>query len=142
MSALNKILLIGHLGRDPEIKYTQGGSPVATFSIATTETWNDKSGTKQTHTEWHSIIAWNRLADLAKQYLAKGRQVYIEGKIKSREWTDREGNKRKTTEVIASQMVLLGSRGDSRPSESHERPTSDGGDGFDDSGITDSDIPF
>jgi single-strand DNA-binding protein len=110
MSSLNKVLLIGRLGKDPEIRYTPDGSPVANFSLATSEFWNDKSGTRQERTEWHNIVAWNKLADLSKRYLSKGRQVYVEGRLRTREWDDRDGNKRRTTEVIASQMVLLGSR--------------------------------
>ena len=148
MSSLNKILLIGNLGKDPEIRYTSDGSPVATFSLATTETWTDKNGSRQEHTEWHNIVAWSRLADLSKRYLAKGRQVYIEGRIRSREWTDREGNKRRTTEVIAAQMVLLGSRpqgasadaGASAEPASRTSPEPD--QAFGDAGITDNDIPF
>jgi single-strand DNA-binding protein len=110
MSSLNKVMLIGRLGKDPEIRYTQDGAPVASFSLATSEFWTDKSGTRQERTEWHNIVAWNKLADLSKRYLAKGRQVYIEGRIRTREWDDRDGNKRRTTEIIANQMVLLGSR--------------------------------
>ncbi len=100
-------MLIGNLGRDPEVRFTPDGSPVASFSIATSETWTDKSGTRQERTEWHNIVAWNKLADLAKRYLAKGRPVYVEGRIRTREWDDRDGNKRRTTEIIASQMVAM-----------------------------------
>lgn len=147
MSSLNKVLLIGHLGKDPEIRYTPDQTPVATFSLATSENWNDKSGNRQEHTEWHNIVAWNKLADLAKRYLSKGRQVYIEGRLRTREWTDRDGNKRRTTEVIASQMVLLGSRPQAaeagvQPMESVARPAADADQAFGDAGITDSDIPF
>ena len=110
MSSLNKVLLIGRLGKDPEIRYTPDGAPVANFSLATSDFWTDKSGTRQERTEWHNIVAWNKLADLSKRYLAKGRQVYIEGRLRTREWDDRDGNKRRTVEVIASQLVLLGSR--------------------------------
>jgi single-strand DNA-binding protein len=146
MSSLNKVMLIGHLGKDPEIRYTPEGTAVATFSLATSENWTDKSGSKQEHTEWHTIVAWNKLADLCKRFLTKGRQVYIEGRIRSRDWNDRDGNKRKTTEIVATQMVLLGSRQQSsdagmqsmdsagRPQESEQA--------FGDAGITDSDIPF
>src|SRR2546425_10999414 len=109
-SSLNKALLIGRLGKDPEIRYTADGSPVANFSLATSEVWTDKNGTRQERTEWHNIVAWTKLADLSKRYLAKGRQVYVEGRIRTREWDDRDGNKRRTTEIIATQMVLLGSR--------------------------------
>ena len=147
MSSLNKILLIGNLGRDPEVRYTPEGTPVANFSIATSETWNDKSGNRQEHTEWHNIVAWNRLADLSKKYLTKGRQVYIEGRIRTREWNDREGNKRRTTEVVATQMVLLGGRPQGadagiQPMETAIRANSEPEDSFGDAGITDSDIPF
>ena len=147
MSSLNKILLIGHLGRDPEIRYTSDGSPVASFSLATSENWTDKSGNRQEHTEWHNIVAWGRLADLSKRFLTKGRQVYIEGRIRSREWTDREGNKRRTTEVIASQMVLLGSRPQAsdagvQPMEPSGKTDEESEQPFGDAGITDNDIPF
>jgi single-strand DNA-binding protein len=146
MSSLNKAMLIGHLGRDPEIRYTADGSPVATFSLATGENWTDKSGNRQERTEWHNIVAYRRLADLSKKYLAKGRQVYIEGRIQSRDWSDREGVKRRTTEIIANQMVLLGSRPQSlesgvQPMESAGSPA-DADQPFGDAGITDSDIPF
>jgi len=147
MSSLNKILLIGHLGKDPEIRYTPDGSPVATFSIATSENWTDKNGTRQEHTEWHNIVAWNKLADLSKRFLSKGRQVYVEGRLRTREWTDRDGNKRRTTEIIATQMVLLGSRPQGteagvQPMESVARPAADADQAFGDAGITDNDIPF
>jgi single-strand DNA-binding protein len=147
MSSLNKILLIGHLGRDPEIRYTPDGVAVATFSLATSESWTDKNGSRQEHTEWHNIVAWNKLADLSKRYLSKGRQVYIEGRIRSRDWTDRDGNKRRSTEVIATQMVLLGSRPQGaeagvQPMEPSGRAPAESDQPFGDAGITDSDIPF
>jgi single-strand DNA-binding protein len=150
MSSLNKVMLIGRLGKDPEIRYTQDGAPVASFSLATSEFWTDKSGTRQERTEWHNIVAWNKLADLSKRYLAKGRQVYIEGRIRTREWDDRDGNKRRTTEIIAGQMVLLGSRPEGmeaavapvqRGAQENEpglAPSS----GPTDVEITDDDIPF
>jgi single-strand DNA-binding protein len=147
MSSLNKILIIGNLGRDPEVRYTPDGSPVATFSVATSESWTDKNGSKQEHTEWHNIVAWNRLADLSKRFLSKGRQVYIEGRLRSREWNDRDGNKRRTTEVIATQMVLLGSRSQGaeagvQPMDTASRAPAEPDQSFGDAGITDSDIPF
>jgi single-strand DNA-binding protein len=146
MSALNKVFLIGHLGRDPELRYTADGSPVATFSLATSEKWSNKGGEPKEHTEWHNIVAWNALADLSKKYLAKGRQVYIEGRIRSNEWTDRDGIKRKKTEIIATSMVLLGSRQDA-PAQTENEPKPEarrepGEESFDQSGISDSDIPF
>ena len=149
MSSLNKILLIGHLGRDPEVRYTPDGTPVATFSLATSENWTDKNGSRQEHTEWHNIVAWTKLADLCKKYLVKGRQDYIEGRVRTREYNDRDGNKRRTTEVIATQIVLLGSRTQQsaeagvQPMEPVTRPAADADQQtFDDAGITDSDIPF
>jgi single-strand DNA-binding protein len=148
MSSLNKVMLIGHLGKDPEIRYTPDGSPVATFSLATSESWTDKNGSRQEHTEWHTIVAWNRLADLSKRFLSKGRQVYVEGRIRSRDWNDRDGNKRRSTEVIATQMVLLGSRpqgadaGMPQPVESASRAPAEPDQAFGDAGITDNDIPF
>ncbi len=148
MSSLNKVMLIGNLGRDPEVRFTPDGSPVASFSIATGETWTDKSGNRQERTEWHNIVAWNKLADLAKRYLSKGRQVYIEGRIRTREWDDRDGNKRRTTEIIATQMVLLGSRpqgaeGVAQAPQPIQRDAPAGMEqGVGDTGITDDDIPF
>ena len=148
MSSLNKVLLIGNLGKDPEIRYTPDGTQVATFSLATGETWTDKSGNRQEHTEWHTIVAWNKLAELSKRYLSKGRQVYVEGRLRTREWNDKEGNKRRTTEVIASQMVLLGSRPQSAEAGSpapqpYQKPAGAGEqEGGPDLAITDDDIPF
>jgi single-strand DNA-binding protein len=140
-------MLIGNLGRDPEIRYTADGTPVANFSLATSENWTDKSGNRQEHTEWHTIVAWKHLADICKKYLSKGRQVYIEGRIQTREWNDREGNKRKSTEVVATQMIMLGSRSQgadfgAQPSDTATRIDQPQEDSFDDTGITDSDIPF
>jgi single-strand DNA-binding protein len=146
MSSLNKVMLIGNLGKDPEIRYTADGSPVATFSLATSENWTDKGGNRQEHTEWHTIVAWTRLAELSKRFLAKGRQVYVEGRLRTREWSDKEGNKRRTTEVIASQMVLLGSRPQGAEAGSAATPSSyakpGGNQEIPDLGITDDDIPF
>jgi len=147
MASLNKVMLIGNLGKDPEIRYTPDGSPVANFSLATSEFWTDKNGTRQQRTEWHNIVAWNRLAELSKRYLAKGRPVYVEGRIRTREWDDKDGNKRRTTEIIASQMVLLGARTEGleagAPSPGGaQRGMAEADQGFTDTGITDDDIPF
>ena len=109
MASLNKVMLIGNLGRDPDIRYTQGGDPVANFSIAVTEKWTDKSGQKQENTEWMNIVAWKRLAELCKEYLTKGSPVLIEGKLQTRKWQTRDGEDRKTTEIVASNIVFLGS---------------------------------
>lgn len=147
MSSLNKVLLIGNLGRDPEIRYTTEGTPVATFSLATSESWTDKNGTKQERTEWHNIVAWARLADTCKKYLAKGRQVYVEGRLRTREYADRDGIKRRVTEVIASQILMLGPRPQNADTTVHaaepiERAVPEPEPVFGDAGITDSDIPF
>ena len=117
MAGVNKVILIGYLGQDPEVRYTQNGVPVANFSIATSEQWKDRDGVKQEHTEWHRIVAWNRLAEICGEYLHKGSQVYIEGKLQTRSWDDRDGNKRYATEIVAQSMTMLGSpRGDGNQS--------------------------
>lgn len=111
MSSVNKVILIGRLGRDPEVKFTQSGSAVCNFSMATDESWKDKSGEKQSKTEWHNIVVWGKLAEICGQYLTKGKQVYVSGRIQTREWDDKDGNKRKTTEIVASEMTMLGDKG-------------------------------
>ena len=109
---INKAILIGNLGADPEIRYTQNGAPVATFNIATTERWKDKDGQMQEQTEWHRIVAWSRLAEICGEYLNKGSRVYIEGKIQTRKWQDQNGNDRYTTEIVAREMKMLTPRGE------------------------------
>lgn len=108
MAGINKVILIGNLGRDPELRYTQNGQAVVNFSLATTENWKDKSGERVERTEWHRIVAWGRTAELCAQYLSKGRTVYIEGRLQTNEWEDREGQKRKTTEIVATTVQFLG----------------------------------
>lgn len=108
MGSLNRVMLIGNLGRDPEIRYTKEGVAVATFTIATNEHYRDKSGEKVVKTEWHRIVVWRRLAEWAVQYLSKGKQVYVEGKIRTREYEDRGGIKRRITEIVALRIQLLG----------------------------------
>lgn len=107
---VNKAILIGNLGADPEVRFTPGGQAVANFRIATSESWTDKNGQKQERTEWHRIVVWGKLAELCGEYLAKGRQCYVEGRLQTREWTDKEGKKNYTTEVVANQVVFLGGR--------------------------------
>lgn len=111
MAGVNKVILVGNLGADPEIRYTPGGMAVANFRLATSETFS-KDGKKETKTEWHRIVAFNKLAEICGQYLSKGKQVYIEGKIQTRSWDDKDGNKKYTTEIVASTMQMLGSRGE------------------------------
>lgn len=107
---VNKVILVGNLGADPEVRFTPGGQAVANFRIATSESWTDKSGQKQERTEWHRIVVWGKLAELCGEYLAKGRQCFVEGRLQTREWTDKEGKKNYTTEVVASSVVFLGGR--------------------------------
>lgn len=109
---LNKVLLIGRLGRDPEMRYTPSGRPVTTFSVATNRTWNTSDGDKRTETEWFNIVAWGNLAEICKQYLAKNRLVYIEGRLQTRHWEDAEGNKHSATEIVASEMIMLDEKKD------------------------------
>lgn len=110
MASINKVILIGNLGRDPEVRYTPSGTAVANFSLATTDNWTNKDGEKESHTEWHRIVAWGRLGEVCGEYLAKGKQVYIEGRIRTNEWEDQEGNKRETKEIVVSNMQMLGPR--------------------------------
>lgn len=107
---VNKVILVGNLGADPEVRFTPGGQAVANFRIATSESWNDKNGQKQERTEWHRIVVWGKLAELCGEYLAKGRQCFIEGRLQTREWTDKENKKNYTTEVVATSVVFLGGR--------------------------------
>ncbi len=110
--SVNKVILVGHLGKDPELRYTSSGTAVATFSLATSERYKDKSGEQQEKTEWHNIVTWRNLAEICGKYLHKGKQVYIEGRIQTRSYDDRDGNKRYMTEIVADQMQMLGSKGD------------------------------
>ena len=109
---VNKVILIGNLGADPECRQTGNGTAVANFRIATSETWKDKEGEKQERTEWHRIVAWGKLGELCGEYLSKGRQVFVEGKLQTRQWDDRDGNKRYTTEITAKEVTFLGGRGE------------------------------
>ncbi|HUR35819.1 MAG TPA: single-stranded DNA-binding protein [Vicinamibacterales bacterium] len=111
MGSVNKVILVGNLGRDAEVRYTPGGAAVARFSIATTEVWNDKSGQRQERTEWHNIDLWGKQAESLSEYLVKGKQVYIEGRLQTDEYTDKDGIKRKSTKVRCERVVLLGSGG-------------------------------
>ncbi len=112
---INKVILIGNLGKAPEVRFTPSGQAVANFTLATNETWNDKSGQKQERTEWHRIVVWGKLAELCGQYLTKGRQCYVEGRLQTREWTDKENKKNYTTEVVAQTVQFLGGKGEGAP---------------------------
>lgn len=122
--SVNKAILVGHLGGDPEVRYTASGQAVANFSMATNEVFNDKEGTRQERTTWHRVVAWGRLAEICGEYLTKGKLVYIEGTIQNRSWEDKEGNTRWTTEIVARQMQMLGQDGErSRQTSSGQAPS-------------------
>ncbi|MBI5790974.1 MAG: single-stranded DNA-binding protein [Rhodocyclales bacterium] len=111
MASVNKVIIVGNLGRDPEVRYTPNGDSITNVTIATTDTWKDKAtGEKKEATEWHRVVFFGKLAEIAGQYLKKGRQVYVEGALRTRKWTDKEGQERYTTEIVASEMKMLGSR--------------------------------
>ncbi len=134
MGSVNKVILLGNLGRDPELKYTPNGTPVANFTVATNETWKDKEGNKQEHTEWHRVVVWGKLAEICGEYLHKGRQVYIEGSIRSRTYKDRDGNDRTAVEIRADNLVMVGKgegRGESGQNAAEKEPE-----------YSDEDIPF
>ncbi len=127
---LNKVMIIGHLGRDPEMRYTPSGRPVTTFSVATSRSWNTVDGERHQETEWFNIVAWGNLAEICKQYLTKGQQVYIEGRLQTRKWEDKEGNKHSSVEIVANGMMMLGERRDanSHHAEEAEAPEMNGAD--------------
>lgn len=135
--SINKVMLFGRLGQDPELKYTPAGAPVCNFSVATSESWTDKNGQKQEKTEWHRIVVWGKLAELCNQYLAKGRQAIIEGKLQTRSWDDKDGNKRYVTEILANSVQFVG--GEPRGSNNN----SDASDSYpNDASFAPDDIPF
>lgn len=147
---INKVILIGNLGADPDVRYTASGAAVSNINIATTETWRDKeSGEQQERTEWHRVVFFGRLAEIVAEYLRKGSQVYVEGRLQTRKWQDKEGNDRYTTEIVANEMQMLGGRGGGAPdynqnasptrSASKEKP---GGTGESEGDFVDDDIPF
>ena len=111
MGSVNKVILVGNLGRDAEVRFTPGGQPVATLNLATTEQWNDKEGQRQEKTEWHRIVLWGKQAESLQQYLVKGKQIYVEGRLQTRQWDDKDGVKRYTTEIKADRITLLGGAG-------------------------------
>jgi single-strand DNA-binding protein len=151
MGSVNKVILVGNLGRDAELRYTPGGAAVATLNMATTENWTDKSGQKQEKTEWHRVVFWGKVAESLTEYLTKGKQIYIEGRLETRQWNDKDGNKRYTTEIKGDKIVLLGggggrsgggmSRGGGEESMGGGQPSHGGAD-IPDTPLTDDDIPF
>lgn len=150
--SVNKVILVGRLGRDPETRYTSGGQAVCNFSMATDETFKDRSGERQKRTEWHKIVVWGKQAEIAQQYLKKGSMLFLEGRIQSREWTDKEGNKRTAFEIVCTNFRMLGGKGEGRGVADDfgaPRPRSEAGDmggPADDTApepqVTDEDIPF
>lgn len=152
MASVNKVILVGNLGRDPEIRYMPSGDAMANLNLATTDSWKDKNGEKQEKTEWHRIVMFGKQAEIAGEFLKKGSQVYIEGRLQTRKWTDKDGQERYTTEIVADRMQMLGSRSGgsepmggggggrqaSEPPSGSSRPTGKGG-GIED---MDDDIPF
>jgi single-strand DNA-binding protein len=138
---LNKVMLIGNLGRDPEVRHTTSGQTVASFSLATSRKWRDRDGNRQEQTEWHNIVCWGRQAEIAGQYLTKGRQIYVEGRIQTRSWDDQQsGEKKYRTEVVCDNFQMLGSRGSG--SEYGGGPESSPAEPASDDGPDDDDIPF
>jgi single-strand DNA-binding protein len=127
---LNKVMIIGRLGRDPEMRYTPSGRPVTTYSVATTRSWNSSDGERHSETEWFNVVSWGSLAEICKQYLTKGQQVYIEGRLQTRSWEDNNGNKHNSTEIVANEMIILGDRREGGPEEEESEA------------ITNEDFPF
>jgi single-strand DNA-binding protein len=150
MASVNKVILVGNLGKDPEVRYMPNGEAVCNFSIATTDSWKDKAGAKQERTEWHNIVMYRKLAEIAGEYLKKGRPVYVEGSLQTRKWQTKEGQDRYTTEIIADSMQMLGGKDsnasqqdtteyDQTPSAGAPDKQAPGGNNFDD---FEDDIPF
>ena len=153
MGTVNKVIIVGNMGRDAEVRYTPGGAAVATLSLATTDVWNDKSGQRQEKTEWHRVVVWGKQAETLAEYLTKGRQIYVEGRLQTRQWDDKDGNKRSTTEIRSDRIVLLGGRGGGEAGGGgggdygSPRPSSSGGSGGGGPApgppeLTEDDIPF
>jgi len=155
MGSVNKVILVGNLGRDAELRYTPGGAAVATLNMATTEVWNDKAGQKQEKTEWHRVVLWGKSAESLSEYLTKGKQIYVEGRLQTRQWDDKDGNKRYTTEIRGDRIVLLSgggggmaaSRSQGRGAGAGAGAAAGGGEHMEPMGepiseLTDDDIPF
>ena len=141
MGSVNKVILIGHLGKDPDVRHSQSGATITSFSLATNETWNNKDGQREERTEWHRIVVFGKLADICGQYLKKGKQVFIEGRLQTRSWEDRDGNKRYTTEVVANNMTMLGRAGD-MPSDDYAPPIQESDFNAPPAAAREDDIPF
>lgn len=142
MSGVNKVILVGHLGKDPEVRHLENGVNVASFSLATTETITNKNGERQDLTEWHNIVVWRGLADVAEKYLKKGKLIYVEGKIKTRSWDDKEGVKRYTTEIVADSFTMLGKKEDGASSNNNAMNNIPSANEIVNSAGADDDLPF
>jgi single-strand DNA-binding protein len=142
MSGVNKVILVGNLGANPEMRFTQGGQHVANLRLATTERWTDRNGQKQEATEWHRVVVWGKQAEIVGQYLTKGRQVYVEGRIRTRQWQDQAGQKRYSTEIVAQNVQMLGGRGERSPEEAGAVVGTDEPAAGDFGPSPDDDIPF
>ncbi|MCM2324350.1 MAG: single-stranded DNA-binding protein [Oligoflexia bacterium] len=151
--SVNKVILVGRLGQNPEVRYTPSGAAVANFSVATNESWTDKSGQKQERTEWHKVVVWGKLAELCGQYLAKGRQAYVEGRLQTRQWQDKDGQTKYTTEIQAQTVQFLGGQGASTGERVSQQPEQGSygqapaagdnmGGGMNGPSFTEDDIPF
>ncbi len=139
---VNRVILVGRLGKDPEMRYTTSGTPVVNFSLATDEVWTDQNKERQKRTEWHNIVAWSRLAEICGQYLGKGQLIFIEGRIQTREWDDRDGNKRRTTEVVASNMQMLGRRSENGEGQAVAVGAEESSEKSVEAGVNEDEIPF
>lgn len=142
MSGVNKVILIGNLGANPEMRFTQAGQAVANLRLATTERWTDRNGQKQEITEWHRIVVWGKQAEICGQYLTKGRQIYVEGRIRTRQWQDQQGQKRYSTEIVAQTVQMLGPRADRGPDDVAATVPPDEHMGAEPGPGNDDDIPF
>lgn len=147
MAGVNKVILVGNLGKDPEVRHLENGAAVANFSIATTESYKDKNGNRQDQTEWHNIVLWRGLAQIAEKYLRKGSQIYVEGKLRTRSWQDKDGNTRYTTEVVGDNMTMLGGRNNTSSNEAptpeiHNEPMQSTGGSANIESEDDDDLPF
>jgi single-strand DNA-binding protein len=142
MAGVNKVILVGNLGKDPEIRHLENGTAVANFTIATSESYKDKEGNRIDQTEWHNIVVWRKLAEIAESYLKKGSQVYLEGKLRTRSWEDQQGNKRFTTEVVADTFTMLGKKEVTQNPQSSLAPSNNSGTSKEDKIEEEDDLPF
>lgn len=142
MASLNKVMLIGNLGKDPEVRFTASGQAVASFSLATSEKFKGKNGEWEERTEWHNITLWGKLAEIAGEYLSKGKTIFVEGRLQTRKWQDKSGNDRYTTDIVCDKMQMLSPKGDRSGGESSSAPRNSGSSNYEEPPFQDDDIPF